>query len=255
MTTMTRDEARTLLGVAPGADQATIRAAFRRQIRRVHPDLCPVSEARQRGVEAAHIFTAWHILSGTEAATPDPVPSSGTADAAAPSPADEPAPSYRYRPAEPAPSSQAPDPAPSYRAPDPAPSYRAADPAPEPARPASPARRSRAFPSGTAARVRWVASLATGDPIGRWVAVAVTLALAVLLEGPASHGLVVLLFVGALLVVQAVCGGRERTSPAGVVAAVVGTVALALVALATLALTGVVAAAGSSHEKGAGGAA
>lgn len=48
---MDPERARSLLGVAPGADRATIRAAYRRRVARVHPDVSPSPDATDRTLE------------------------------------------------------------------------------------------------------------------------------------------------------------------------------------------------------------
>lgn len=58
---MDRDEAARLLGVEPGADDATVRGAYRRLLLVTHPDVSPASDATDRTVR---LTRAVEVLTG-----------------------------------------------------------------------------------------------------------------------------------------------------------------------------------------------
>lgn len=69
-------QAERLLGVAPGADRATIRRAYRRRARALHPDLQPqLSELQRRRLEHALgvVTDAYELLMAAAPETPKPV--------------------------------------------------------------------------------------------------------------------------------------------------------------------------------------
>jgi len=65
---MDPERARSLLGLVPEADRATIRAAYRRRVARVHPDVSPSPDAADRTLE---LRVALEVLLGAD---PDEAP-------------------------------------------------------------------------------------------------------------------------------------------------------------------------------------
>ena len=185
---MTRDEALLIFGLESDADQAMIKTVYRRRMRAIHPDVGPAGDRVWRTAEAARLSSAHTILTTqTVAGAPAPV-----------------------RP------SRAPFSAPAAR---PAP---ATDPTRKTSRPASTGSSSAAFAErhsplsgGPLAGIGSLFNFATRDTIGRWVALAIALGLSLLVEGPSSHGLIMLLLAGSLLTLQAGLGARGPSSPSG----------------------------------------
>ncbi len=67
---MTPSDARALLGVSPQATHDEVRAAFRAQIGRHHPDVNPAPGTSAR---AMALIEAWEVLSVEPAVTDPPV--------------------------------------------------------------------------------------------------------------------------------------------------------------------------------------
>lgn len=91
------DDARRLLGVAPGADRTSIQAAFRKRLLLTHPDVSDQRDATERTVR---LTAAYRLLTAAAevaevadlAATPSPAPSSAPPPAGARTPEERPIP-------------------------------------------------------------------------------------------------------------------------------------------------------------------
>lgn len=77
-TAMTPAEAARVLGVAPGSSEASVREAYRREIRAHHPDRAGVTSSDR----ASRIIAAYRVLDGAPPSTPPgPAPRTATDDA------------------------------------------------------------------------------------------------------------------------------------------------------------------------------